>query len=235
MARKENNRKDMPHHGLIADYWVPVLLKEYPEKYWMDYFVDLCEHEDIEFQKDENGEYLIDELNRIKEIVKGYKISVDRHIAKHGPCFACGQFGSAKERAHIHALQYGGSNKPDNLHLLCKACHIESETFSSVGAEQYFYWFKNKKQKPSVNDTIQTRFNLTVHNYVNYPEKRKEIENELRENYIIMRSKKVTALGFTNDDFYKKNIKETADKEFNDTVFPDFIKYIKTQHPNFTL
>ena len=48
-------------------------------------------------------------------------------------CMACGGYGN--ERAHIHALSYGGSNLPSNIHMLCSICHHESEMI-----EGYSYW-----------------------------------------------------------------------------------------------
>lgn len=49
-------------------------------------------------------------------------------------CFACGDILRV-ERAHILAHCEGGSATVDNLHLLCKECHLESEYFNGD-----FYW-----------------------------------------------------------------------------------------------
>jgi len=57
-----------------------------------------------------------------------------------GYCMACGDRTNAgkmwkQERAHITASSIGGSNKPSNLHCLCRICHSESE-----GLKGYLYW-----------------------------------------------------------------------------------------------
>ncbi|MGD9671833.1 MAG: HNH endonuclease [Hyphomicrobiaceae bacterium] len=52
-------------------------------------------------------------------------------------CFRCGN-PHILQRAHIIALQAGGSNHANNLHLLCKPCHVESE---HMPYDQYWAWF----------------------------------------------------------------------------------------------
>ena len=55
-------------------------------------------------------------------------------------CFACSSLDTTRlERAHIFARCDGGSDKVDNLHLLCRHCHVSSETISG---EKYWQWFK---------------------------------------------------------------------------------------------
>jgi len=51
-------------------------------------------------------------------------------------CFACGNHVGV-ERAHILALTEGGGNEVENLHLLCKGCHAESENLSG---KSYWKW-----------------------------------------------------------------------------------------------
>jgi hypothetical protein len=41
-------------------------------------------------------------------------------------CFAC-HWGGALERCHITARHNGGSDGVENLHVLCQACHDDSE------------------------------------------------------------------------------------------------------------
>lgn len=66
-------------------------------------------------------------------------------------CFACGFWhspqpmpdrwcwtGGTIQRAHIVPVRYGGSNDPDNLHLLCRYCHKASEQI--VDREEYLQW-----------------------------------------------------------------------------------------------
>lgn len=58
-------------------------------------------------------------------------------------CFKCGftsEFNTAVERAHIESVWGGGSDAPENIHLLCKSCHKDSECWSG---EVYDFWFYN--------------------------------------------------------------------------------------------
>ena len=55
-------------------------------------------------------------------------------------CFACSSLDSYRlERAHILAKHLGGQDSVENLHILCKHCHISSEM---LGGEQYWRWFE---------------------------------------------------------------------------------------------
>lgn len=55
-------------------------------------------------------------------------------------CFCCG-LNKFLERAHIKPECQGGANTVENLHLLCKSCHIESE---GMCGDIYWDWFKSK-------------------------------------------------------------------------------------------
>ena len=59
-------------------------------------------------------------------------------------CFRCGN-PHVLERAHIHAVTAGGSNRSANLHLLCRACHTESEM---LPLDQYWRWFSHTRFEP---------------------------------------------------------------------------------------
>ena len=56
-------------------------------------------------------------------------------------CFACGS-AIGTERCHIIPKDKGGSDLVNNLHLLCKECHLESEPI--IDSEQYLDWFDLK-------------------------------------------------------------------------------------------
>ena len=80
-----------------------------------------------------------------KEAIKDYwclkgvlpKIFVERGIeVSPDGCFACGD-GRYLERAHIQPHSKGGSGAVENLHLLCKACHFESEHLTG---DLYWTW-----------------------------------------------------------------------------------------------
>lgn len=59
-------------------------------------------------------------------------------------CWACGFFGGRIERAHILPKCEGGEDTADNLHLLCRPCHQQSEPLSG---EQYWDWYKQKIER----------------------------------------------------------------------------------------
>lgn len=56
-----------------------------------------------------------------------------------GQCFACGST-SVLERCHILAFGLGGDNSVENLHMLCKHCHLTSE---SLLFDYYWEWYEN--------------------------------------------------------------------------------------------
>ena len=56
-------------------------------------------------------------------------------------CFACGQNDGKAERAHILARVEGGDDSVENLHMLCKGCHKDSEYISG---SKYWDWLGNR-------------------------------------------------------------------------------------------
>lgn len=60
-----------------------------------------------------------------------------RGSGKVGPCWACGYRGRL-QRAHIRALADGGRDVLPNIHLLCSACHRDSEVLQG---RDYWRWF----------------------------------------------------------------------------------------------
>ena len=63
-------------------------------------------------------------------------------------CFKCGVFDNDNiivDRAHILAVCSGGSDELNNLHLLCKSCHRDSEAYS--GKEYNLWFFSKYKEK----------------------------------------------------------------------------------------
>jgi hypothetical protein len=63
-------------------------------------------------------------------------------IGDDDTCFACGDVRHL-ERAHIKTRMYEGKDSVENIHVLCKPCHIESEYFSETA---YWNWLKYKNQ-----------------------------------------------------------------------------------------
>ena len=66
-------------------------------------------------------------------------------------CFKCGftTHGTAVERAHISSFYATKDNSVDNLHLLCKNCHLESEVYEG---DSYWVWFNLESTGNSKND-----------------------------------------------------------------------------------
>ena len=83
-------------------------------------------------------------LNHWKDILIDEAVDINH-------CFACGSLDShSLERAHILARHLGGEDSVENLHMLCKHCHISSEPFNG---KLYWDWF---------NDTSSNWFQITL-------------------------------------------------------------------------
>lgn len=71
-------------------------------------------------------------------------------------CFRCG-WGHA-ERCHITPRHEGGSDDPDNLHLLCGICHVESE-YMDVSA--YWVWLQDP-DRPTWQTRMYDRLGIPI-------------------------------------------------------------------------
>ena len=69
---------------------------------------------------------------------KGYDSKLE--FLECGTCFACGLDGN--ERAHIVARSIGGSDAVDNLNILCRICHKDSEY---IDGERYMSWLLERQ------------------------------------------------------------------------------------------
>jgi hypothetical protein len=65
-------------------------------------------------------------------------------------CFACGRKGLL-HRCHIMPCNSENDNNLDNIHLLCPACHSETEGIGKISLELYFeiiirkeYWLSSR-------------------------------------------------------------------------------------------
>jgi hypothetical protein len=107
----------MPQPKDILLHWVDNLIFN-KGKYWFDVLYD------------DNSEFL-----------QEWAAKKFTHI-----CFACGsEVGT--QRCHIVPKSLGGSDMVDNLHLLCKECHLESEFLENE--KVYFRWFEMKNPQNS--------------------------------------------------------------------------------------
>lgn len=75
------------------------------------------------------------------QIIKYWQENMPEHLndgqITKGQCFACGGFQQL-ERAHITPKLYGGTDTADNLHILCKPCHLASE---DLLGKPYWDWY----------------------------------------------------------------------------------------------
>jgi len=65
--------------------------------------------------------------------------ATEKDVNSH--CFACKNGCRAPDRAHIISLGDGGGNELENLHLLCRPCHLASEYMST---DRYWEWFGSR-------------------------------------------------------------------------------------------
>ena len=72
-------------------------------------------------------------------------------------CFVCGA-GPKLQRSHILAMCDGGKNSVENLHLLCRQCHDESEILSG---DIYWRWYRGKRKvayiSPGIRDFMKLK------------------------------------------------------------------------------
>ena len=73
-----------------------------------------------------------------------------KSVVNDNTCFKCGVTSILDkdiiivDRAHILAVCEGGSDDLDNLHLLCRRCHRDSEVYSG---KEYNLWFLSKDRE----------------------------------------------------------------------------------------
>jgi len=67
-----------------------------------------------------------------------HKFDSQHELEEADYCWACGFANGGTERCHILAVAEGGDNSPENIHLLCHLCHIDSEMLSG---DAYWRWF----------------------------------------------------------------------------------------------
>jgi hypothetical protein len=135
MSETQNNkRSDMPKKVDIAKHWIPKLVINRHE---LDYYYDCVFDEQLQ------------DYNNAKTTSDNCDM-----------CFAC-NVRSTVERCHIIPIWKDGNNDKENLHLLCRVCHIESEYL--IG-EQYNFWFENKDTSNSAIFQHQLRMTILYAN-----------------------------------------------------------------------
>ncbi|MBC7603280.1 MAG: HNH endonuclease [Ramlibacter sp.] len=87
---------------------------------------------------------------------KGYDCAAE--FMERGTCFACGLDGN--ERAHIVARAVGGHDGPENLHILCSACHKDSEYLEGG---RYMAWLMRRSPVDRLmSEAMRCGFNPAV-------------------------------------------------------------------------
>jgi len=87
------------------------------------------------------------------------EMGVDRPetVLSKDVCMAC-EFPLGTQRAHIKARSAGGPDSVDNLHMLFRYCHAESEY---IEGETYWRWF-DRQNKTSSFDTLFARYGISA-------------------------------------------------------------------------
>ena len=89
--------------------------------------------------------------------IKGFDSEAE--FLERGTCFACGMDGII-ERAHIVARSVGGSDGCENLHILCRVCHKDSEYLDS---ERYMAWLVQRNPVDRfISGAMRRGFNPTT-------------------------------------------------------------------------
>ena len=82
--------------------------------------------------KDYWANYLIDVLGKFDSVME---------LNEADYCFACGCDHGRIQRAHILAKCEGGTDRVNNIHLLCVYCHHDSEYITGA---KYFRWLRKR-------------------------------------------------------------------------------------------
>ena len=99
-------------------------------------------------------------------------------VANDSDCMACG-VSTTLERCHITARHKGGSDDPSNIHLLCRSCHSESESWQG---DAYNAWFLARQ-----NNDLMGAWYAAMMVLIETANKRgwlsRELSNEQRQSY----------------------------------------------------
>lgn len=128
-------------------------------------------------------------------------------------CFAClRERPGSTERAHILARCEGGIDSPVNLHMLCTACHHQSEFLSG---DRYFDWFKKQTAFHSgLYFIFKYNGEVTQLIFDRFLEKEFKKFIELVINLEVdFDSNGISDLFFMIDKFYKPEFKKTIESE----------------------
>ena len=81
-------------------------------------------------------------------------------------CFCCGDHRGNLEKAHIIPVSSGGSDDINNIHILCKSCHLRTESLTDIpviGKELYFNFIKKHPELCLIREEITLK--LIIENY----------------------------------------------------------------------
>ena len=115
-------------------------------------------------------------------------------------CFCCGDHRGNLEKAHIIPVSSGGSDDISNIHILCKSCHLRTESLTDIpiiGFELYFNFIKQHPELCLLREEISVK--LIKKNIDIIPNKFKK--NNFETKPIIEKKPLIINL-----EFYKKQI-----------------------------
>ena len=95
----------------------------------------------LSFKGGSNSRSKLPSRKKIKEYWIQILCKMGIYIADDDACFACGKDNRFQlQRCHILPVNYGGTDTIDNLHILCKSCHTDSEPLYH---KRYWNWLRN--------------------------------------------------------------------------------------------
>ena len=94
-------------------------------------------------------------------------------------CFKCG-FDKGIQRAHIKSVCEGGTDELNNIHLLCKNCHLDSEAWSGY---VYDIWLSSLTKESFANKLLYGYFAKKINIPEDLSKKFDKIKTECIEIY----------------------------------------------------
>ena len=135
---------------------------------------------------------------RIVDIKHNIFPSVE-YLCKGDYCFACGMLtNNHTERAHILARQEGGSDNVDNLHLLCPACHKDSEMISG---DLYYEWLVKRTH---VDAILSISYKVDYSFYRSFRETAQELKIDIDSIEFLNRLNHARKFSFDADNYLEK-------------------------------
>jgi len=98
-------------------------------------------------------------------------------------CFCCGDHRGNLEKAHIIPVSSGGSDDINNIHILCKSCHLRTESLTDIpviGKELYFNFIKKHPELCLIREEIMLKLIKENYELMQYKLVGENIENDFK-------------------------------------------------------